>query len=303
VYAIVKDRIQLSGAEVHISDLVNPSGVFKDGKRLKGYSVKDIPALSAKLIPEFDRRRNIRDMFARKPSLLSESSRESPTADPSDGSPATQDRSNKGIISDELATPPQTQDLDVPPTVSSPRASVSPGKLLGAKRLATEASSTKATKRSKSASTPLSVQSNGKGQQSLKGFFKSKAPVNDGNKDGLAGETTETTTGTTMPLEEADHGDLRNSTPGQTQAAIMQLNSPPSTRSQSYRGSSAGDPGDYDADEGVETHDPIVAKESWSKLFSKRQPPKCEGHKEHCIQLTTKKPGINCGRAFWICPR
>lgn len=49
--------------------------------------------------------------------------------------------------------------------------------------------------------------------------------------------------------------------------------------------------------------DPIASKEDWSKLFSKRPPPKCESHQEHCVSLTTKKPGINCGRAFWICPR
>ena len=40
--------------------------------------------------------------------------------------------------------------------------------------------------------------------------------------------------------------------------------------------------------------DPIQAKESWSKLLSKRVVPRCE-HNEPCISLLTKKPGINCG--------
>ncbi|KAJ2978386.1 hypothetical protein NQ176_g3840 [Zarea fungicola] len=48
--------------------------------------------------------------------------------------------------------------------------------------------------------------------------------------------------------------------------------------------------------------DPIEAKESWSKLLGKRVVPKCE-HDEPCISLVTKKPGVNCGRSFYICPR
>jgi AP endonuclease-2 len=49
--------------------------------------------------------------------------------------------------------------------------------------------------------------------------------------------------------------------------------------------------------------DPIVSKEDWSKLFTKKSAPLCDGHQEPCISLTTKKPGMNCGRSFWICPR
>ncbi|EED11556.1 conserved hypothetical protein [Talaromyces stipitatus ATCC 10500] len=49
--------------------------------------------------------------------------------------------------------------------------------------------------------------------------------------------------------------------------------------------------------------DPIVSKESWSKLFAKKATPKCEEYQEPCIMLTTKKPGVNCGQAFWMCSR
>lgn len=45
------------------------------------------------------------------------------------------------------------------------------------------------------------------------------------------------------------------------------------------------------------------SRESWAKIFSKPQPPLCDGHGEECVQLTTKKPGVNYGRAFWICQR
>jgi len=48
--------------------------------------------------------------------------------------------------------------------------------------------------------------------------------------------------------------------------------------------------------------DPIVAKESWSKLLGKRVVPRCE-HNEPCISYVTKKPGLNCGRSFYMCPR
>lgn len=46
-----------------------------------------------------------------------------------------------------------------------------------------------------------------------------------------------------------------------------------------------------------------AAKDSWTKIFSKKPEPRCEGHDEPCILLKTKKPGINCGRQFYICPR
>ncbi|KAA8899776.1 DNA-lyase 2 [Sphaerosporella brunnea] len=49
--------------------------------------------------------------------------------------------------------------------------------------------------------------------------------------------------------------------------------------------------------------DPIESKEQWDLIFSKRRPPVCEAHGEECIQLVTKKPGLNHGRAFWMCRR
>lgn len=55
------------------------------------------------------------------------------------------------------------------------------------------------------------------------------------------------------------------------------------------------------AEEQVASHS--ETRQSWSKVFTKKGPPLCEGHDEPCICLTTKKPGINCGRQFWICAR
>ncbi|KAI5812656.1 Endonuclease/exonuclease/phosphatase [Pyronema omphalodes] len=45
------------------------------------------------------------------------------------------------------------------------------------------------------------------------------------------------------------------------------------------------------------------SKKKWSLLFTKKHSPICDGHGEECIQLNTRKPGPNCGRAFWVCQR
>lgn len=49
--------------------------------------------------------------------------------------------------------------------------------------------------------------------------------------------------------------------------------------------------------------DPIVSKESWSRLFAKPAAPRCESHREPCMRLQSKKKGFNLGREFWMCAR
>lgn len=72
--------------------------------------------------------------------------------------------------------------------------------------------------------------------------------------------------------------------------------------------SAVNTPAFVDEDEGhagepEEFVDPIVSKESWSKLFTKPSAPRCEGHDEPCKMMKTKKTGFNCGRDFWMCTR
>lgn len=43
--------------------------------------------------------------------------------------------------------------------------------------------------------------------------------------------------------------------------------------------------------------------DKWKTIFKKPEAPTCDVHGEPCIQLITKKSGINEGRAFWICSR
>ena len=54
-------------------------------------------------------------------------------------------------------------------------------------------------------------------------------------------------------------------------------------------------------------YDPLAlqeaSKEGWTKLFSRRPPPRCESHAEPWMSRTTKKPGVNRGRQFWMCSR
>jgi AP endonuclease-2 len=296
----MKDSVRVGDSDVSISDLVNPPGTFRDGKRLKDYSPKDIPALSAKLIPEFDRRRNIKDMFARKNSLVSETSKGSSAAGNGNGSSSMQNPANEKDIADgEPATPPLTQDLGVSsPAARRSNTPMSPNKLQAAKRPATESSSSKGSKRGKTGSTQTPAQPAGKGQQSLKGFLKPKTLAPDVE-----------VAGPEVPSEDAG-GD----------ADFFQSfdDDPANKRRLAYRQSGAGEDSVQEssvpesstqgsttenASFETEIHDPILAKESWTKLFTKRPPPRCAGHDEPCVQLTTKKPGVNCGRAFWICPR
>lgn len=69
VYAVFKDKVWVDGVEKHILDIVNPLGIFEGGVRKQSWSTKCLLPMSGKLIPEFDKRQSIRDMFTRKPSL------------------------------------------------------------------------------------------------------------------------------------------------------------------------------------------------------------------------------------------
>ncbi|KOS22326.1 DNA-(apurinic or apyrimidinic site) lyase 2 [Escovopsis weberi] len=94
VYATLADTVTVGDdrEQVPLSDLVNPAGMFQGGMRVRDWSPKDVLALSAKLIPEFDRRQSIRDMFSRR-------------AGPGPGAPARQQPFTN-------STPPSTQSSD-----------------------------------------------------------------------------------------------------------------------------------------------------------------------------------------------
>jgi AP endonuclease-2 len=138
-------------------------------------------------------------------------------------------------------------------------------------------------KRARTSSTPQKPapkRSKSSGQQSLAGFLQSKQPIVNGTNT-----NTSATTQNTAPSD----GVVASSQGSQIQdSQVQDANIVPSSLA--------------DIIEEADFIDPVESKEKWGALFTKKRPPKCE-HEEECIQLTTKKPGINNGRAFWLCSR
>ncbi|KAF1913580.1 Endonuclease/exonuclease/phosphatase [Ampelomyces quisqualis] len=285
VYAVTKDKVSTAGMsfpamaktdiheETHVLDLMNPPGMFKDGVRQREYSPsKDVPPLSGKLLPEFTKRRNIRDMFNKKSALVQPTSisTPSPTEAPllTNEEVAGPSSTATNIPDKELSTLTETSSANG--TVSgNGRAPPTPSPLQSPeKRRAPSASPVKSVKRSKSglSGAGASAPSLAKGQQSLKGFFQSRSKPVDPS---LAPDT--------PPVPDA------TDPPSPSQTDTIQL-LPVYVQSDPLASQEA-------------------SKEGWTKLFSKKPSPRCEGHAEPCIILTTKKPGVNCGRQFWMCPR
>lgn len=280
VYAVIKDKVPIrkdtttdkveEEGEAHILDLMNPPGMFKDGIRLREYSAtRDILPLSGKMLPEFNKRRNIRDMFAKKPVV--------PASAPVSGSAVEKKVDREGdharcpptasVGGDKLPT--ANKSLSVRGLTSN---TTSPLRSPEKRPAPSSASPSKPTKRSKQstlASPASSISAVTKGQQSLKGFFQtqSKSAKPD-------------TTPTTTPI-----------TPSDAKSSFSTDNSESSFSAKAD---------DFDPDPLASQE---ASKEGWTKLFSKKPPPRCDSHDEPCISLTTKKPGINCGRKFWMCGR
>lgn len=291
---------------------MNPTGMFSEGQRQREYSTKDILPMSGKLIPEFDGRRSIRDMFTHRPSVQQLASNETPSTMSAAGSLAP--NAETAEVEDQPTTPapPATGASSSPKTSSTVSSAVK-------KRPLSEASSVKLLKRSKSGSTAVALAASSKGQQSLKGFFKPKASTSNGTVLGgtheggqlptanskvepvtrtllPAAEILQTFTGNTVRLQPpASDSTLTTSRAAQTPKTGAH-GTQPTTASPSPSNNTP-------ANASSPIHDPIVSKESWSKLFTKPVAPRCEGHDEPCIMLLTKKSGMNCGRSFWMCPR
>ena len=184
------------------------------------------------------------------------------------------------------------------------------------KRSAPIMTGSKFTKRGKFRHTTAESPVTGMGQQSLKGFFKpsatldsstastvegievSRSSLNDdtvGQAFGSAAELAETYPAPDVHMEAIDK-DSAIHIP--VNVGAQQATSEPLSANASPVGIHRTI---IQTQENV--HDPVESKESWSKLFTKPAAPRCEGHGEPCISLLTKKPGMNLGRSFWMCPR
>ncbi|RHZ70534.1 hypothetical protein CDV55_106229 [Aspergillus turcosus] len=284
VYAVFKDVVRLGEEEVNILDIMNPPGMFKDGKRQQEYSTKYLLPTSGRLIPEFDKRRSIKDMFSRKPSTNVQT-------------PTTNAPTLRRFAS--------TQEMETPTAISESAASRSVAvadstqtkEIVRKRSQKSETGSPGPVKRSKSGSAQSSAPSTA-GQRTLKGFFKPKT-----DPAGQATMVQDSATVSTVPTKQPAASPTK-SIPVTEPAALEALRTAPAGEASPAEQPNSATPTTPASSQNDDTViDPIASKEDWSKLFTKKPIPRCEGHQEPCISLTTKKPGINCGRSFWICSR
>jgi AP endonuclease-2 len=292
---VLKDNVSWKDAPTDIHDIMNPSKMFVDGKRMRDHSVKDLPPFSAKLMPEFDKRRNIKDMFKRHASFDSKTLLSQPTAGLDDSQPA-------------LITEQSAERVPVP-RWSSKEQHQAPTSVK--RRISTPTVMVPANKKSKAALSTASSSNLQKGQRTLQGFFQKKVQplTQDTIYDGFQIEREETSPKECLSsLSQlspsaciASHGctpSASSPTKFKTKSApcptgVEDFMQTPEVQDESRPPSSSGS----------DVHDPIVAKEGWTKLFTKKQPPRCEDHDEPCTLFQTKKKGFNSGRSFWICAR
>lgn len=277
VYAVIKDKVLCDGREVDIRDIMNPPGVFRDGKRTRDLTAKDLLPISAKLIPEFDKRRSIKDMFMKKPAL------------PRQKSSTTSSSENNGQTRPEASVP--EEEAANTPLKSEPGATESPAST--GKRSAEPAPPAKALKRSKTvvSKTATAKSAPARGQSSLAGFFKPKAqPANSTSGADEVGDSSAAPSSS----DRDSHAILTEHEPSLS-TLQTRIDPPPLSRAPST-------PPSIEGEGRGEAADPVATKESWSKLLGKRVAPRCE-HDEPCIMLATKKAGVNCGRHFFMCAR
>ncbi|KAI3398624.1 hypothetical protein diail_8972 [Diaporthe ilicicola] len=274
VYATMADRVRHIGHDVYLSDIMNPEGMYKDGKRLRDWDTKDLLPQSAKLLNEFDRRRSIKDMFTKKPATppVKQSQADATSAESAvgvDELPSTQ-ISNVPPSPSPAATPvkPETPSTA---TFKSPSKNTSPATL--PKRSAPSTSS-RPQKRAKQGASKETGKPD-PAQSSLMGFFKPKAPAPKAIAEEQQEEESEETTST----------------------AVSQAEGTVDLNKEEERFVHGGE------EVSGKVFDPIQSKESWSKLLGKKKvAPQCE-HGEPCISYVVKKAGINCGRTFYMCSR
>ena len=183
------------------------------------------------------------------------------------------------------------------------------------KRSAPITTGSKSTKRGKSRHATAESPVTGTGQQSLKGFFKPSATLDSSTASTVEGiEVSRTSLNDTVGRAFGSAAELAKTYPAPdvhmeaigldsaihitAEVGAQQATSEPLSANPSPVGIHRAI---IQPQESV--HDPVESKESWSKLFTKPAAPRCEGHGEPCISLLTKKPGINLGRSFWMCPR
>lgn len=269
VFADAMDARQIAGIWTFLSDIVNPTGMFSEGERQYPWSQRDLLSLSAKLIPEFNGRQSIRDMFSKQTY--------SPSSLPFSGSKP----GNRNVASSVAKTESDghatklaaTTEVDADTVGESHDSAIALQQPLATKRAAVIPEMSSRSKRPKSTAHSGANASPKKpsGQQTLQTFFQSRNPSRASPKNKESA---------TKPAD------------GSTALPAT------SNFAEQPGGESAVDSKARDSARKV--FDPIEAKESWSRLLGKRTVPRCE-HDEPCISLVTKKPGLNNGESMPLC--
>ncbi|KAF2229839.1 APN2 DNA lyase apurinic/apyrimidinic [Viridothelium virens] len=277
VYAVFKDIVEDSSELVSLLDMMNPPGMFKGGARQWDYNTKEIPAFSCRLLPEFKKRRNIKDMFSRKPSLAKVESAAESGDDASKTLPQSLMEPSSNV-STQSSFAAQNESQKTASLTSSPERTEKQPRT-DKKRQASSSSPLQTVKRSKSKTTSTPPTPPVKGQQSLRGFFKPKTaakPTESSHVQTKASTHIHIASGDEQP---SDQG-VTTEKPGNSDLTK-----------------------ECDDPESPTIFDPIVSKESWDRLFAKPAAPRCESHHEPCMRLQSKKKGFNLGREFWMCAR
>jgi AP endonuclease-2 len=326
VYADFHDRVQHGGEELDLVDIMSEAGTFVKGERKLEWKISNSPAFSAKRMPEFDKRRSIKSMFAAPAAKKAEI--QQPEQKVSMAGYATSNRANAKAVTTIALPASQT---------STSQSTPSP-----VKRKLSLPSQDKSVKRTKN-DTP----SSSKSQQSLKGFFQAKPVPTDAtsedarspvrtsafalpSKDALPKTQAQEREAADLGESDKDDKDEKDGTktsliepdnahapqPSQqtspttpkisrpssqptkhppNSATSQRISTPPSAAISSC--ASPTSPSNTNLPSRLHT------SAKWSQLFTKPSAPLCAVHKEPCKTMLTKKKGTNQGRSFWMCSR
>ncbi|KAL4721922.1 Class II abasic (AP) endonuclease [Fusarium chlamydosporum] len=265
VFATFSDKVMVDGTERALMEMVNPPGMFQGEKRIRDWNTKDLLPLSAKLIPEFDRRQSIRDMFTKKAASAAppqEFTNQDATAESSKNG----DSNIEGVLERlEGVSEPRNGTISTPisgMTAGSVKQSTAqPNTKRPISAIDTTYRPLKKTKSSIGTKDPKSKVA--PGQQTLQGFFKPKTPAaQEGKPERVA--VTSTPSPTKKPTVPPT-GAASPQQPSHTPDAMLTERSPLRV---SQRGNAS--------DSSDRVFDPIEAKESWSKLLGKRVAPRSQ---------------------------
>lgn len=281
-------------------DLMNPPETFIDGHRMFDYSLSNCLPMSGRRLPQFHRRRNIKEMFIRAP-ILGDLPPQLPTFD--NFEMPTKDeveslQSSKGEIGQD--TLPQRP---IAPAIPHTKSPVKPGVKATVKRAASPVPAPAPSSKRGKASLKNS-QSQSKSQKSLTGFFKpmssaEKSPTKEQEKPSPRRSSSGVINAEDFdnPEDLATSPERRPSEGITVSTGSLKSSPPPSQPSETISPFIDSTESTFPFINSSET------TESWNALFRRRGPPLCNYHREPCLSFQTKKTGMNYGRMFWVCPR